>query len=467
MENILNRRMFQQPIYAKSGVYVPTIEDILQFYRGEFNAAGEPIDQAALSQAAELATIIGAPPNKDNSQEILDETMAEKYKALGAVVVPDGYGAYKFGDGYVPTQKEIDQSGIFGNKNIEIGHTDTQLSKGSIPTEGIQISEDLTVHDADNLPEDLEAEVAEKDRIEDEYAERQLAIANQKELFERLKGTKVKNLAGDMEEEATEDANVEMIKRNILQGTNIVEKGSEEYKNLSAANRMKVDNALSAQKKEELDLTESSQEGMENIIDAAGESVEGAIIIWNDMKNKGGEIAEAADEVLEGWKNAISSGWSDERKQELNDQIEVLKSKNKDGEKNLGIGAPVFGIDMETLKEGYEKIKTKRDDIKEWYTSDDNALKTGVDFMQELLLGKALEDSTLSKEDLDIMKEQQTEDRIKGSTIGSPPALAIERATQAIAPAADEPSDWSAVDFETERIAPQRMNLVIGQQLIL
>ena len=84
MQNFLNRRMFERPIRAAEGVYVPTLEDILQFYQGELDASGQPIDQEALAQAAELATILGTPANKDNSQFILDPIMAEKYKALGA-----------------------------------------------------------------------------------------------------------------------------------------------------------------------------------------------------------------------------------------------------------------------------------------------------------------------------------------------------------------------------------------------
>ena len=55
MENVLNRRMFQQPIYAKSGVYVPTIEQIMNFYGGGFTAAGEPNDMEAFQIAIQNA----------------------------------------------------------------------------------------------------------------------------------------------------------------------------------------------------------------------------------------------------------------------------------------------------------------------------------------------------------------------------------------------------------------------------
>ena len=39
--NPLNRKMFQQPIKAQSGVYVPTIEQIMNFYQGGFDQAGQ------------------------------------------------------------------------------------------------------------------------------------------------------------------------------------------------------------------------------------------------------------------------------------------------------------------------------------------------------------------------------------------------------------------------------------------
>jgi excinuclease UvrABC nuclease subunit len=59
MENVLNRRMFQEPIYAQDGVYVkkykPTLEQILNFYNAGFNAEGEPEDMEAFQIAIENA----------------------------------------------------------------------------------------------------------------------------------------------------------------------------------------------------------------------------------------------------------------------------------------------------------------------------------------------------------------------------------------------------------------------------
>ena len=54
MENVLNRRMFQQPIYAQEGVYVPTIAQIMNFYMGGFDEQGEPTDIKDFERATDL-----------------------------------------------------------------------------------------------------------------------------------------------------------------------------------------------------------------------------------------------------------------------------------------------------------------------------------------------------------------------------------------------------------------------------
>ena len=395
MQNFLNRRMFERPIRAAEGVYVPTLEDILQFYQGELDASGQPIDQEALAQAAELATILGTPANKDNSQFVLDPIMAEKYKALGANIVPDGIGGQIFGGrinegtGILPTQDQIDASGIFEDKN-KVAAVNENIDVENIPEEGVKIDEDLTVFNSDNLPADLQTEVDQKNKIEDEYAQRQLDIANQKELFEELKNTGIKNLAGDTTQPITGDDNIELIKRNIMQGTNIVERGTPEYDALSATDKMKIDDQPSQFKRQEVDLTDVSQEGMQNIIDAAGSSAETAMMIYNDMLNAGGEVAEAAGEMLEGWKRAYSSGFNDEQKKSLNEQLEYLKDKSS-GFNTDGLGPPVFGIDMETLKKGAENMN-------EWYkdTILPGIVEGGVDMVQSVFGAKDMGDGTLS-----------------------------------------------------------------------
>ena len=235
MENFLNRRMFQSPIRAADGVYVPTLEDILQFYQGELDANGQPINQEALAQAAELATIVGAEQGSNNSQ-LLDDIISTN----------DANDA-----GRLPSQAEIDASGIFGNQS-NIATEDESINLNNISTKGVKIGDDLTVFDADNLPVDLQNKTdamnkSEADALrmqeqtnnlnnqrllelnsannpateardlvtEEDYAQRQLDIANQKELFESLQGTKVKNLAGDMEQDVSMADAMAMNERNL------------------------------------------------------------------------------------------------------------------------------------------------------------------------------------------------------------------------------------------------------------
>ena len=328
MENLLNRRMFTAPIRAAEGTYVPTIEQILNFYGGGFDDAGQPLDMEAFQLAianAGAANEAGLFPSegkpvdnwlyagKDQKQFMKDQNIDTMYEPTL------GY----FANNFKPSDKE---------RNFLSTLLDTQQEQPEMV--GQMVEEKIT-----------------KDKVEDDYAQRQLDVANQKELFENLKNTGIKNLAGDTTQPVTEDENIEIIKRNIMQGTNIVEPGTEEYRDLPATDRMKVKDAMSEKRKEEVDLTDVSQEGMQNIIDAAGESTEVALEIYNDMKNLGGEVAEAAGEMLEGWKNAISSGWSDERKEELNDQIEYLKSKKDPDEQTWG-----QWYDDSIIKEGVDKI---------------------------------------------------------------------------------------------------------------
>jgi len=381
MQNLLNRRMFARPIRAAEGVYVPTLEDILQFYKGGFDASGQPIDQEALAQATELATILGTPANKDNSQFILDPVMAEKYKALGANVIPDGFGGFKFGESLSGSENMPPVSYMEGEKD--------KISMDNIPQEGIKINEDLTVYNNANLPPDLQAEINEKNRIEDEYAQRQLDIANQKELFENLKNTGIKNLAGDTTQPITGDENIEIIKRNIMQGTNLVERGTPEYEALSATDKMKIDDQTSQKKRQEVDLTDVSEQGMQNLIDAAGSSAETAMLIYNDMLNYGGEVAEAAGEMLEGWKRAYSKGFDEEQTKSLNEQLEYLKQKSS-GVDTDKLGPPVFGIDMETLIKGTENMNN-------WYKNTilPDIVEGGIDIVQSVFGSSEMGDGTL------------------------------------------------------------------------
>jgi len=55
MNNFSNRRMFMSPVMAAEGMYMPTIEQILNFYTGEFTDDGRPVDMEAFQAAIEVA----------------------------------------------------------------------------------------------------------------------------------------------------------------------------------------------------------------------------------------------------------------------------------------------------------------------------------------------------------------------------------------------------------------------------
>jgi len=52
---VLDRRMFIRPVMAAEGTYMPTIEQILNFYTGEFTDDGRPVDMEAFQAAIEVA----------------------------------------------------------------------------------------------------------------------------------------------------------------------------------------------------------------------------------------------------------------------------------------------------------------------------------------------------------------------------------------------------------------------------
>lgn len=55
----LNRKMFQEPIRAQAGTYVPTIEQIMTFYQGGFDDTGMPLNSEQFLQALEAAKLTG------------------------------------------------------------------------------------------------------------------------------------------------------------------------------------------------------------------------------------------------------------------------------------------------------------------------------------------------------------------------------------------------------------------------
>ena len=407
--------MFQQPIYAQEGVYVPTIAQIMNFYMGGFDEEGAPTDIKDFERAMETAkkanaaglfdkqefgkkttsgpidTWLQYPSDEliqfgiDNDIEGYNDPLWGRYHTPGGVFKPSQDKAdfltnlletnarkeESLRDQEVKFKEESTILEAADAKAVEEAETnkvkgafiqameDTQDFTSNTDTKGEDnryINELLNIVRGDEAAEKntKEYEANQKQRLlelsgantidlqkrnvinEQEYAQKQSTMANQKQLFDELKGTGVRNLAGDREQVVSEDENMNMILRNILQGTNIIEPGTDEFKNLSAADRMKISNARSEKRKEELDLTDVSETGMATIIDAAGESAEAAIEIWNKMKNFGGEVGEGADEMLTGWKKAISDGWSEERKKELSDQLDFLKTKNQDSSDNKG-----------------------------------------------------------------------------------------------------------------------------------
>ena len=50
MNNFSNRRMFMSPVMAAEGIYMPTIEQIMNFYGGDFTDDGRPIDMEAFQK---------------------------------------------------------------------------------------------------------------------------------------------------------------------------------------------------------------------------------------------------------------------------------------------------------------------------------------------------------------------------------------------------------------------------------
>jgi hypothetical protein len=56
----LNRRMFREPIRAQAGTYVPTINDIMSFYRGGFDDTGTPLNTEDFLKALEAAKLVGS-----------------------------------------------------------------------------------------------------------------------------------------------------------------------------------------------------------------------------------------------------------------------------------------------------------------------------------------------------------------------------------------------------------------------
>ena len=108
--NPLNRKMFQQPIRAQSGVYVPTIEQIMNFYQGGFDSSGQPTDTESFLRAIEATRLMNKegffpgedggdplkfmfyPNNKEGILGIADQTGFDSVQSMGFTGddVPEG-----------------------------------------------------------------------------------------------------------------------------------------------------------------------------------------------------------------------------------------------------------------------------------------------------------------------------------------------------------------------------------------
>ena len=108
--NPLNRKMFQQPIKAQQGAYVPTIEQIMNFYQGGFDQTGQPMDTESFLRAIEATKLMNEkgffpgegdplkflfyPNNKEGILEIARQFNLPNVTSAGSQAGPEG-DAYK------------------------------------------------------------------------------------------------------------------------------------------------------------------------------------------------------------------------------------------------------------------------------------------------------------------------------------------------------------------------------------
>ena len=102
--------MFQQPIKAQQGVYVPTIEQIMNFYQGGFDQTGQPMDTESFLRAIEATKLMNEkgffpgegdplkfffyPDNKEGILEIARQFNLPNVTSAGSQAGPEG-DAYK------------------------------------------------------------------------------------------------------------------------------------------------------------------------------------------------------------------------------------------------------------------------------------------------------------------------------------------------------------------------------------
>jgi len=130
MENVLNRRMFMRPVMAAEGVYMPTIEQIMNFYGGDFTDDGRPVDMEGFEKAIEIARKAEAAGLFPGEGEPIDNYFVPSRKVKN-FVKDQGVKFYEPTGGYF----ERDSSNIFGKGDYRPGEKTRNFLKDlySIP----------------------------------------------------------------------------------------------------------------------------------------------------------------------------------------------------------------------------------------------------------------------------------------------------------------------------------------------
>jgi len=243
----LNRKMFQQPIKAQSGVYVPTIEQIMNFYQGGFDQAGQPTDTESFLRAIEATRLMNKegffpgedggdplkfmfyPNNKEGILGIADKTGFDSVQSMGFTGddVPEGNAYQSIID--QGTQEQI--AGIMAAAASDPSQRqqpviDSLLREGAEPEDGIAAIA--------GSPDTVE--VTEEGTVEEETPER---TPNFLSLATGVPGLMDKNLT--IEEKATQDAQTLV---DIFDSIDSKAGGEAMMKGMKDTNKLLLDGAL-------------------------------------------------------------------------------------------------------------------------------------------------------------------------------------------------------------------------------
>ena len=130
MNNLSNRRMFMRPVMAAEGVYMPTIEQILNFYGGGFTEDGQPTDMEAFQKAIEVARAAEEKGLFPEEGKPIDNYLYAS-KEVKDFAKDQGVKFYEPTGGYF----ERDTSNIFGKGDYKPGQDERDFLKDlySIP----------------------------------------------------------------------------------------------------------------------------------------------------------------------------------------------------------------------------------------------------------------------------------------------------------------------------------------------